>query len=552
MTQTPKRVGQSTRQPSGQAPQSPLKRASKIIVASMALAAAGSYALTLLSSTSTTTTSTTSTGTTSPSSTTTTTNTLVAATTSLLSTVIAPNGQVAVPAANCGPGSVPETGLQGQVSLADRQSGRSQQGYSCNLQKVGQYQGEGASWVNQSASHCAYMATSFLGIPFKKRQGVQVVDVSDTANPKFSKNLTSAAFYVGPWESMKVNPAGTILAGAGVGPGLGIGTLDVYDITDCANPKLLNNMPFTTTVSQPNLNAAHEGEWSPDGKTYWVADFATGSVTAIDMSNPKLPRTIYFAGSTLLTNHGFSFSPDGNTMYLTSAVPAGMAVVDVSDIQNRRANPVARQISALYWTDGGVSQKTIPVNYSGKNYVIVFDEASQGGIRFIDISNPAKPQIASYIRLAIQLDVNNAIQKADTADNGMFGYDTHYCTVDQKVNPTALACGYFQSGIRVFNIVNPLQAKEIAYFNPPAKKNQNAALPGSEHANIPVATPIADYINPIKLLQSLPVNLSFKKGDMSADYCSSPPRFVNDQLWVTCQDNGFMTLKFANGVYPIK
>jgi hypothetical protein len=44
-----------------------------------------------------------------------------------------------VPRANCGPGSRPETGLQGQVPLADRQSGRSSQGYWCNLELVGRY-----------------------------------------------------------------------------------------------------------------------------------------------------------------------------------------------------------------------------------------------------------------------------------------------------------------------------------------------------------------------------------------------------------------------------
>ena len=42
-----------------------------------------------------------------------------------------------VPRAECGPGSRPETGLQGQGPLADRESGRSSEGYTCNLDLVG-------------------------------------------------------------------------------------------------------------------------------------------------------------------------------------------------------------------------------------------------------------------------------------------------------------------------------------------------------------------------------------------------------------------------------
>ena len=47
----------------------------------------------------------------------------------------------AVPAASCRPGDRVETGLQGEVPLADRQSGRSTLGYACNIDLVGQYQG---------------------------------------------------------------------------------------------------------------------------------------------------------------------------------------------------------------------------------------------------------------------------------------------------------------------------------------------------------------------------------------------------------------------------
>ena len=38
--------------------------------------------------------------------------------------------------------------------------------------------------------------------------------------------------------------------------------------------------------------------------------------------------------------------------------------------------------------------------------------------------------------------------------------------------------------------------------------------------------------------------------ELSTDWCSSPPRFVGDQLWVTCQDNGFMALRFTNAAAP--
>jgi hypothetical protein len=119
---------------------------------------------------------------------------------------------------------------------------------------------------------------------------------------------------------------------------------------------------------------------------------------------------------------------------------------------------------------------------------------------------------------------------ADTGGSRSFGYEGHYCDVDRPAEPTALACGYFQSGVRVFDIRNPLTPRETAYYNPPAQIGKNAQLPSSEHAG--TSGGIA--------------------GELTADWCSSPPRFVGTQLWVTCQDNGFMALRFTNNAYPIK
>jgi hypothetical protein len=138
--------------------------------------------------------------------------------------------------------------------------------------------------------------------------------------------------------------------------------------------------------------------------------------------------------------------------------------------------------------------------------------------------------VVSKVKLAIHAPENADIRAADTAGNGLFGYEAHYCGFDRKVNPTALACGYFQSGVRVFDVRDPLNPKEIAYYNPPAQVGKAAQLQGSEHAASVVGM----------------------NADLTTDWCSSPPRFVgSDQLWVSCQDNGFMTLKFTNTTFPL-
>jgi hypothetical protein len=66
-----------------------------------------------------------------------------------------------VPKAECGRSDRIETGLQGQTTSLERSSGDSEDGYNCNLELVGQFQGEGAFSQNGPAyfDHCAYMST---------------------------------------------------------------------------------------------------------------------------------------------------------------------------------------------------------------------------------------------------------------------------------------------------------------------------------------------------------------------------------------------------------
>src|SRR5262249_61269614 len=60
-------------------------------------------------------------------------------------------------------------------------------------------------------------------------------------------------------------------------------------------------------------------------------------------------------------------------------------------------------------------------------------------------------------------------------------HSCHYCNVDDVDDARILACNCFASGLRFFDIHDPANIKEMAYFKPPAKGT--AVLPGSQNAN---------------------------------------------------------------------
>src|SRR4051812_15266498 len=96
----------------------------------------------------------------------------------------------------------PESGLQGEVSQADRDSGQTTRGFNCNIDLVGQYQGEGASWQLTAWKNCAYFDQRLVsGATQLKNPGVIVVDVSNPSLPKFTTNLPEPSM-LDPWESL--------------------------------------------------------------------------------------------------------------------------------------------------------------------------------------------------------------------------------------------------------------------------------------------------------------------------------------------------------------
>ncbi len=464
-------------------------------------------------------------------------------------------GHVAAARADCGPGSRPETGLQGDVPAADRDSGRSRDGYQCNISRVGGFAGKGGGIVSASYDDCAYVGTTFPDSVVGDSKGVQVLDVSDPANPVPTVTLTEPAMMAGTWESLKVHPGRKLLVGTGVPALVGAGLLSVYDITDCAHPRLLNPGPGTS-LQMPLPITAHEAGFSPDGKTYWSTG-TEGVVSAVDLTDPSQPRVVWQSWIGI-SAHGFGISPDGNRMYVSNNF-GGVTVLDTSAVQRRDPNPRVPQVSQLSWTDGWATQHSIPVTYDGHPYLFTVNEGGSGGVKLIDIEDDTKPGVVNSVKLEINLPENIDSQIGSGMGGSAFSYESHYCAADRPTNPTALACGWISSGIRVFDVSDPFDVREIAYYNPPAMTDRNLERVNSPHAlasvlgvpllSAPAAFQAAvggqfDFGQAITSRAGMVVG-----GDLSTDWCLSPPEWRGNELWVTCSDNGFMALHLDESVY---
>ena len=209
----------------------------------------------------------------------------------------------------------------------------------------------------------------------------------------------------------------------------------------------------------------HESGFSPDGKTFYATGTALPSITAIDVTNPKDPQAIW-QGNILA--HGMTLSDDGNRAYVADPTGGDMLILDTSQIQARKPNPQAREISRLTWASASIPQNAIPFTENGHPYVLEFDEYTAGTLnpqgsrdtvgagRIIDISNEAKPFVVSNLRLQVDQPADHHAAGNDPGTlNPAQGYAAHYCNIPTEVNPKIVACSFIASGLRVFNICRP-------------------------------------------------------------------------------------------------
>ena len=444
----------------------------------------------------------------------------------------------ATPAADCGPGAREETDIQGRVPSADYESGRVTRGYRCNTRPVARHGSTGGFKViryrDRSGRACAYYDSTLLFpkdvlMNAAEGLGVVVLDMSDPRNPEQTATLTTPAMQ-SPHESLLLNKRRGLLAAVLGNAATNAGVLDVYDVkTDCRHPRLLS--------STPSAVLGHESGFAPDGKTFYAASSGGQTLVAIDLTNPRLPAPVFTQSG--VNYHGLRLSGDGRTLYVANIgnptdgafSSGGLRIIDVSEIQDRAANPQVRVLSDLQWDEHSIPQVAEPFRRNGRPYLLEVDEfanydvtsgadqssAPVGAARIIDISNPRRPEVVSHLRLAVhQPWARKGDQQDDPgAASPVQGYAGHYCSVPKRRNPRLVACSMIASGLRLFDISRLGRPREVGYFNKPIR-------PGSKPAN----------------------------PEAQGGYAMSQPAWdvARRSVWFSDGNTGFWNIRLTNGV----
>ena len=141
----------------------------------------------------------------------------------------------------------------------------------------------------------------------------------DQANTAQSTTFLTTTGMIDPWESLKVNDRRQLLGAVNALNGNGGPEIDLFDLSgDCRYPQLLSTSVGLNDGTDQYVAAVrgHEGNFAPDGLTYYAANLGAGYIYPIDITNATKPKllTQYFTAPGRV--HGLNISDDGNRAYV--------------------------------------------------------------------------------------------------------------------------------------------------------------------------------------------------------------------------------------------
>ena len=404
------------------------------------------------------------------------------------------------------PGDRLEPGLQGQQMAADHPGSILAQPYSKGMHVIGHSPISGRdsnvqlAWVGA----CAYVASSspnFLGwgvTSTPAMYGVAVIDVSTPTAPRQVGLLRErGALYASETLSAVAAPGRKVLAAGSYGAKDDQAYTQIYDVSDCAHPKLMSEIKWPESVHTLTL--------SPNGKHLYATRIepftGKGGIDVEDISDLAHPRYLGKFQATrpdgsayAFAPHEMSISPDEKRLYvgvisstggdLNKTIKinppnreglgpdaGGIYIFDNSDLAEGRPDPKLRLIGTA---EHGGWHSVMPARIGGVPSLVAGGEllACPGSWpKIVNIADERRPRITGEIRLAMNHAENCPPQSAAEKGSGGISPDPgtatiHFNDVDSATDTRLGLINFMWAGFRVFDIRNPAHTTEVAYFKP--------------------------------------------------------------------------------------
>jgi hypothetical protein len=318
--------------------------------------------------------------------------------------------------------------------------------------------------------------------------GWSIVDVTDPANPKYVKFIpgmpNSWNIQVTLHDNLMIGALQPKVAAWGGDPSKpGSEGIIIWDISDPLNPKEVSRW-------KSGAGGTHRNSY-PGGRYAYLSSgypgYQGGNILVIlDVSDPRNPKEVgkwaqpgmnKAAGETLRANTPYGFhgpaivSPDGKT--LVTAFSPGLVALDISD----PANP--KEISRLDFSPPFINAGSQSLHSAlplwDRNLVFVASEASNErcneGLNFaglVDIKDIRRPRLMSLFPLPQPPQgepYKNFCEKGGRFGPHNVNHEVHLPDVEKPGNLIYLT--YFNAGLRVFDIRDPISPQETGWFIPP-------------------------------------------------------------------------------------
>jgi hypothetical protein len=332
--------------------------------------------------------------------------------------------------------------------------------------------------------------------------GTSVIDVTDAKQPKYIAHIPGA---VGDGEAGAAQMT-RVCSGAQLGKGdankwyllraFGREGHETYDVTDPAKPKVLARILGMTDT--------HKNYWECEGGIAYLVSAPGGwrirMVLVYDLSDPAKPEKIRefglvgqqpgATGAVPPAIHGLvSTGGKGNRIYLAYGTNKGgiMQIVDREKLLKGPKEPTAENL--LYPQIGRLDMSPLNGGHTamplGKFKIPEFANEKEGAERdivmvvsetfreecgeprqmvwFVDSTIEAKPMVVSH--WTVPEASGNFCSRG-----GRFGAHSSNESFDPLYYGKLTFITFFNAGVRVLDIRNPYEPKEVGYFIPPITK----------------------------------------------------------------------------------